>query len=123
MLEKEFIVEERHSATNVGSGGLAVLSTPSMIAWMESVAKEVIEKDLEEGKTTVGIEVDIQHLKATAIGKAIRVKATLIDQKKTILFYEVEAYEGENLIGKGEHKRAIVDIEKFMENYRQGGNQ
>jgi len=116
MLEKEFMVEKKHSATKVGSGGLDVLSTPSMIAFMESAAKEVIEKDLENGKTTVGIELNVQHLKATAIGKTIRVKATLTDQKKTILFYEIEAYEGDALIGKGEHRRAIVDAEVFMKN-------
>lgn len=116
MIEKEFIVEQKHSAVNVGSGGLDVLSTPSMIAFMESVAKEVVEKDLENGKTTVGIELNIQHLKATAIGEIMRVRATLTDQKKTILFYEVEAYEGDALIGKGQHRRAIVDAEEFMGN-------
>ncbi len=55
-------------------------------------------------------------MKATAIGKTIRVQAEVIEQKKTILTYKIEAYEEENLIGKGIHKRAVVQADKFMEN-------
>ena len=116
MLEKEFVVEDKHSATQVGSGGLEVLSTPSMISYMEAVAKELIEPDLTTGQTTVGIEVNVQHLKGTPLGKTVKVTATLTEQKKTILFYDVKAYQENELIGAGEHKRAIVEANEFMEN-------
>ncbi|HLR91671.1 MAG TPA: thioesterase family protein [Atopostipes sp.] len=115
MLEKEYTVERKHSAAEVGSGHLNVLSTPAMIGFMEHTAKELADSELKEGETTVGIEVNIQHIKATAIGKTVTVKATLTERKKNILFYQVEAYEQEQLIGKGEHKRAIVDADAFME--------
>lgn len=116
MLEKEFIVEEQHSALEMESGDLKVLSTPSMIAFMENVAKKVAAKDLEEDQTTVGIDLNVQHVKATALGQTVRVVATLLEQKKTILSYELEAFEGDSLIGKGTHKRAIVDANRFMAN-------
>lgn len=116
MLEKEFLVEDRHSASQMGSGDLEVLSTPSMIAFMENVAKELAEEKLEPGETTVGIDLNVQHIKATALGKNVRIEATVTDLKKTILFYDIEAYEEENLIGKATHKRAIVNASKFMEN-------
>lgn len=118
MLEKGFKVTEEYSAAAVGSGGLEVLSTPSMIAFMENVAQELAESRLKEGETTVGIELNVQHIKATAIGKTVRVVARLVEQKKAILYYEVEAYEAGSLIGKGRHKRAIVDAKAFMENVK-----
>lgn len=68
-----------------------------------------------DGETTVGIELSVQHLKATAIGQTVRVQSRLVEQKKSILFYELETYEDETLIGKGTHKRAIVDAQKFMD--------
>lgn len=115
MLEKEFFVEKKHSAAIVGSGELDVLSTPAMIGFMENVTKELAQNDLKASQTTVGIEVNIQHLKATAIGQTIRVIVTLVKQTKSVLFYDVEAFEGDNLIGQGQHNRAIVDKDKFME--------
>lgn len=115
MREKTFLVEEQHSANQMGSGDLAVLSTPSLIAFMENTAKEESKSALSTQETTVGIEITIQHLKATAIGQTVRVEATRTEQKKTILFYEVKAYEGDTLIGQGSHKRAIVHAERFME--------
>lgn len=114
MLEKEFLVEVKHTAVEMGSGDIEVFSTPSMIAFMEHVAKEAVVGQLAEGETTVGIELNVQHVKATAIGKMVRVTAELINQKKSILFFELVAYEGETMIGKGTHKRAIVDAKKFM---------
>lgn len=114
MFRKEFIVEKEHSAREMGSGDLDVLSTPSLIAFMEFVAKEAVSEQLKETETTVGIEMTMQHVKATAIGQSVTAVAKLMEQKKTILKYEVEAYEGEILIGIGQHTRAIVDRATFM---------
>lgn len=114
MLEKEFFVKKKHSAATVGSGELDVLSTPALIAFMENVAKELAQNDLKDNQTTVGIEVNIHHLKATAIGQTVRVIATLVKQTNAVLFCDVEAFEGDNLIGQGQHNRAIVDVDKFM---------
>lgn len=116
MIEKEFTVQEKHSAAVMGSGDLAVLSTPSLIAFMENVAKKEAQAQIANEETTVGIELNMQHLKATAIGKTVKVTAGLVEQKKTILTYEVQAFEDETLIGKGIHKRAIVNAKRFMGN-------
>lgn len=115
LLEKEFIVTNAESASTVGSGGLNVLSTPSMIAFMENVALTISEEKLIEGQTTVGIEINAHHLAATAIGKTVLVKAALKSHKKKILTYAIEVYEGNKLIGTAEHKRSIVDSQVFMD--------
>ena len=115
-LKKEFLVEDKHSAKQVGSGDLKVLSTPSLIAFMENVAKELVAENLESNETTVGIDLNVKHVKATAVGKKVRVEATLTEQNKAILLYEISAYEEKELIGKGTHKRAIVNASQFMEN-------
>lgn len=114
VLEKEFTVTNAESASAVGSGGLNVFSTPSMIAFMENVALTASEEKLTEGQTTVGIEINVRHLAATAIGKTVLIKATLKSQEKKILTYDIEAFEEKKLIGKAEHKRAIVNSDAFM---------
>jgi len=112
VLEKR--VEEFEAASSIGSGGLEVFSTPHLIAFMERAAYTCVQSELPLGDTTVGIEVNIKHLKATAIGKNIKSVAELvkIDGKK--LDFIVTVYEGEEKIGEGSHSRFIVNGEKFM---------
>lgn len=116
MLENEFVVLDAHSAAAVGSGGLNVLGTPSMIAFMENVALTASEPECKSGDTTVGIELNVRHLAPTAIGRKVRVQAELVERHKKILTFKLRAFDDNKLIGEADHKRAIVNIDKFMQN-------
>lgn len=109
-------VQAKHSAAAVGSGLLDVLSTPSLLAFLENTALELMAEDLTEEQSQVGMEAQLQHLAPTAIGKSVSVTARLVEQKGKIYEFELEAYEADKLIAKATHKRAIVNIEKFMKN-------
>ena len=109
----EYTVEDKHSADFLGSGKVAVLSTPSMILMMEQTAMLNAQEYLPEGWITVGIVVNIKHLKASKIGAKIVVIATLKEKDRRRLVYQVEAFEGETKIGEGIHERFIVNKEKF----------
>lgn len=110
----QYEVEMSHSALNQGSGNLEVLSTPSLIAFMENGAMELVKDYLEEGTTTVGININVNHLQATRIKDKVTVEVKLISIEKRILSFEIKAYDSKNLIGEGTHKRCIVNIEKFL---------
>lgn len=116
-LEKIFEVGKNNTAAKIGSGSLDILSTPSLISFMENTALSLVADDLEEGETTVGIEMNMQHRAPSGIGEKIQVEANLVEQKKTILSFEIEAWNKEGItIATGEHKRAIVNASTFMEN-------
>ena len=51
------VVKESETAAKVASGALEVFSTPMLIAFMESTAFTLAQKELGEGDTTVGISV------------------------------------------------------------------
>lgn len=106
----------QHSAASVGSGLLEVLSTPSLLGFLENAALELMAEDLTEEQSQVGIEANLQHLAPTAIGKMVSITAKLVEQKGKIYEFELEAFEGKKLIATASHKRAIVNIEKFMKN-------
>ena len=112
--EKEFVVLDEHSAAAVGSGGLKVFGTPAMIAFMENVALTASEPECDSGDTTVGIEINVRHLAPSAIGRKIQVRANLVERRKQILSFKIEAYDSNKLIGEATHKRAIVNIDSFM---------
>ena len=111
---RKFTVEEKHIADMLGSGKVAVLSTPSMILMMEHTSMLHAQEHLPEGWITVGTKVCISHLRASKVGSEITVKAKLLSTEKKALSYEVVAFDGENKIGEGTHDRFIVNKEKFM---------
>lgn len=101
-------------ASAVGSGGLDVFATPSMVALMENAAMNAVAPFLPEGSTTVGAEIDTSHIKPSALGAEIEATATLTAVEGRKLIFDVEARDTSGTIGKGTHVRFIVDIERFM---------
>jgi len=112
---ESFKVEDKHIADFLGSGKVAVLSSPSMILWMEHTAMLAAQKYLPEGWITVGTRVDVRHLKATKKGEEVKVTAKLKEVEGKRLVFEVIAYHKDDKIGEGIHERYIVNKEKFME--------
>ena len=111
------VVEHKDTAAVYGSGSLEVFATPAMIALMEKTCLEAVNSKIGEGNTTVGISVNIKHLKASPTGALIRCDAKLIEVDRKRLVFEVQCFEGNTLIGEGLHERFIVDSEKFMEKF------
>lgn len=114
--EVKKIVTENDTAAKVASGAIEVFATPLMIALMEKAALDLVAPHLEEGYTTVGTAVNVKHLKASLVGAEVKAIATLIaiDNKK--LNFDVKVYEGDTLVGSGEHGRYIINEKKFIEN-------
>lgn len=108
-------VERADTAAEVGSGSLLVYSTPCMVALMEGAACEAIAEVLEEGQTTVGIELNIQHLSATPVGHEVRAEATVTAVEGKIITFALHAFDEAGEIGKGTHKRCIVNSQKFLD--------
>ena len=111
------IVCERNIASSVGSGLLPVYSTPFMVSLMENAASDYLAKELPEGKGSVGIHIDIDHISATPVGMAVYAQAevTGISENGKIIDFKVEAYDEAGLIGKGSHTRAVITNDRFME--------
>ena len=107
------VVEHKDTAAVYGSGALEVFATPAMIALMEKTCLESVS-DKVGGNTTVGIAVNIKHLKASPVGALIRCDAKLVEIDRKRLVFEVQCFENDVLIGEGIHERFVVDSEKFM---------
>ena len=113
---KESKVTENETAIKMGSGDLEVYATPAMIALMENAAKSSVIDELPKGYTTVGIDMNVKHIKSSPVGANIKCKATLIKVDGKKLFFDVEASDDKGTIGKGSHIRYIVNAKDFMEN-------
>ena len=108
------VVAKENCASAVGSGGLDVFATPSMVALMENAAMNAVAPFLPEGSTTVGAEINTTHIKPSALGAEIKATAVLTAVEGRKLLFDIEASDATGIIGKGTHVRFIVDIERFM---------
>ena len=110
----EIIVNESNTAQALGSGSIAVLSTPSMIALMEKTSRLSVAPFLEEGQSTVGTVVNAKHLAASPVGMKVTCQTELIEIDRRRLVFKVACFDDAGLIGEGEHERFIIDIDKFL---------
>ena len=109
------VVNESNTAAAVGSGDTRVFATPMMVALMENAASTLAAESLEEGQTTVGIEVQVSHVAATPVGMTVEATATLTAAEGRTLTFSMEARDERGVIGTGTQKRAIVLRERFVE--------
>jgi fluoroacetyl-CoA thioesterase len=98
----------------------AVYATPMMIMEMEMTSADAIAPHLPEGWVTVGTEVDIRHLAATAVGARVRTTARVIAVARRVIRFEVEAWEGDRKIGEGRHARGVVNVASFEKRFGVG---
>ena len=113
--EVSTLVEREDTAAEVGSGSLLVYATPCMAALMEGAACEAIADALDDSRTTVGTELNIQHLSATPVGLEVRAEAVVTAVDGKVITFEIHAYDEAGEIGTATHKRVIVTAQKFLE--------
>jgi len=109
--ESEFEVDDRLLTDVGGTIGVRVLSTPGMIAMLERNAAILAYEHLPDGKATVGFEVCVKHVGASAEGARCTAHARLrevADGRK--LRFDVEVREGDRTIGVGTHERRVIDV-------------
>ena len=107
--------QRNNTAKEMGSGSLLVYATPSMVALMEAAACQAIAQALPEEKTTVGISMDIQHIAPTPVGLEVYAEAEVTEVNGKIITFSVAAYDEKGQIGKGTHKRCLVDSQRFLD--------
>ena len=113
--EDTFRVESDQSAIVVGSGGVPVLATPWLIAFIERVAFRLLEADLSEELSSVGTEVNIRHKAPSPIGSKVRVSAKVISVDGKRITLSVQAWDEQKMIAEGTHQRVIIDQSRFLE--------
>jgi fluoroacetyl-CoA thioesterase len=91
----------------------AVYSTPNMVLFMELVCTDLLKALLPPGWVSVGAFINVKHLAATPVGFEVTVKATVTEVSDKLVTFELEAHDGMDLIGTGQHARAPIEHARF----------
>ena len=107
-------VGDGDTAVALRSGDVAVLATPRVVALCEEATVAAVAPRLAPGETTVGIRVELDHLRATGVGALVEAHALVTDVVGRRLGFEVAACDDAGEIARGKVVRAIVDRNRFL---------
>jgi fluoroacetyl-CoA thioesterase len=111
----ELTVTDADTAVAHGSGDVAVLATPQVVALAERATVAAIADGLSDATTTVGTRVEVAHTAATPVGRTVVAEATLVALDGRRLTFDVIVYDGETVAARGQVERALVDRDRFMQ--------
>ena len=91
-----------------------VFATAYMAGFVEAACIDCVRRHLDLGEHSVGTHVDVSHVAATPVGMEVSVRVRLTEVDRRALVFEVEASDVAGPIGEGTHRRAVIDIARFM---------
>lgn len=106
-------VADADTAVALGSGDVAVLATPRIIALAEQAAVAAVSGHLPEHLTTVGAHVELDHLAPTRVGGTVQASALLEAVEGRSLTFSITVTEGTTEVARGRHRRSAVDRAQF----------
>ena len=109
-----FITDETSTAIALGSGDVAVLGTPKVVALIEEAAVAALAGQLPNDSTTVGTHIAVDHLKATALGSSVVATATVSAVEGRAISITATVTEGDTVVARATHTRFIVDRRTFQ---------
>jgi predicted thioesterase len=106
-------VTDDQTAVALGSGDVRVFGTPALLALCEEAAVAALRGALDEGHTSVGTWVELEHSAPSRVGAEVRALARLVGIDGRKLEFDCEAFDGERSIGRARHGRIVVDRARF----------
>lgn len=110
-----FEVRDIDTAQSLGSGSVPVLGTPRLLAWFEAATVAATDQQLDDGQSSVGARVELEHLAPSPLGVHVAVVATVVAVSGREVAFEVAARHADGaLVGRGRITRAVVDRARFL---------
>lgn len=107
-------VGEADTAVALRSGDVPVLATPRVVALAEEASCQAVAGELDEGQTTVGMRVQLDHLAPTGVGGSVTAEASLEKVEGRRLVFTVTVSDGHGLVAAGKITRVVVETERFL---------
>lgn len=106
-------VTDDDTAAALGSGDIAVLGTPRVLAISEQAARTALGECLGAELTSVGTWVEIEHKAPSKVGDEVHAEAVLLGVHGRRLEFSVTVTSGETEVAHVRHRRIIVERAKY----------
>ena len=111
--ELSFVVTEQHVIDFADHQMPPVLCTPWLVWFLEHAAREVLLPLLEADESTVGAQVDVEHLAPTPLGQRVTCTARIINTDGRLITFQLEARDQQERIARGIHKLRVIRCDRF----------
>lgn len=112
--EVTLVVGDADTAVALGSGDVPVLATPRVVALVEQAAVAALDGAIPVGSTSVGMRVQLDHLRPTAVGVTVVADAVLERIEGRRLVFTVSVSDPCGLVAAGRVTRVLVEVERFL---------
>ena len=109
-----YLVTDADTALALGSGDVAVLATPRVLALAERATCLAVADHIAADMTTVGVSVGLEHILPTAVGRTVLVEAVLESVEGRRLTFGVRVSDEERPVAHGSVSRNLVTRERFL---------
>jgi fluoroacetyl-CoA thioesterase len=89
-------------------------STPFVLGIAEVACHSAIAPSLKEGEITVGMRALVEHLLPSRVGTTLSAQARLVRRSRSRLYFQVEVWDGSNVVARIKHLRAVVNLAKMQ---------
>ena len=88
-------------------------STPFVLALAEHACHLSLADELGDGELSVGVRAEISHIAPSPVGAELVATPVLVEASHPRFEFSVEVREGDQLVAKVRHSRAIVPRRKI----------
>ena len=100
-------------ASALGNHGVDVVATTALILYFEIASNNLCLPYYERHEVSVGTHVAIDHLAPAMGDRPVRVISMLTLQQGRRIEFQCEAWQGDTLVMRGAHHRAVLDRRRF----------
>ena len=94
---------------------MRVYSTPSMVGDVEYATLRLIQEHLDEGESSLGIRIAVDHLAPTPLGEWVEIHLEVRSIEGRKVRVEAEVRDAIEVVGRAEHVRFVIDVKKHAE--------
>ncbi len=112
-IEKRINTKPDMAASRFHQNSPQVLSSPSLITFLQTTCADLMAPFLDKGEMVVSIRIELSHLASTPIGSEVTVRAEIVKSQGGTIYFKVDAYDETEKIASGYIDMYIVNEERF----------
>ncbi len=109
-----FDIDEARTIDFLGED-LRVYATPMFVRDIELTCRDFLLEHADAGEDSVGIAIEVSHGAATPLGMAVDITVTVTRVEGRQVWFDVEARDGIEEIGRGKHGRFMVAVDRLRQ--------